>query len=59
MISELNLEAIIEHVWRCTGRTYSSAFGDSLAGHDRASVEMHLEVVDLEAVYRETGEDGS
>jgi hypothetical protein len=28
-------------------------FGDVLGGHDRASSEMHLEVVDLEAVYRE------
>ena len=43
--------AVIDRVWICTGRPWSSEFGDAhVAGYDRARLEEHLEVVNLEAV---------
>jgi len=39
------LEAVIERVWRCTSRPRSSDFGYAIGGHDRATLDMHLEAV--------------
>jgi len=33
------LEAMIERVWRCTWRPWSSAFGDAVGGRDSANLE--------------------
>jgi len=49
--SEMRLEAVIEQVWRCTGRPRSSELRDALGGHDRSSLEMHWEAV-TERVWR-------
>jgi len=58
-------EAVIERVWRCTRRQYSSEFGHALGGRDRvylrdapggrtgASLKIHLEAV-IERVWRYT-----
>jgi len=43
MNSEMHLEGRIEWTQRCTGRLWSSEFGDALWGHDQARVEMQLE----------------
>jgi len=40
---EMQWEAVIERVWRCTGRRRCSELRDALGGHDRASLEMHWE----------------
>ena len=53
MNSEMRLEAVIEQVWRCTGRPRSSELRDILRGSDRATLEMHLEAV-IEQVWRYT-----
>jgi len=45
------LEAMIERVWRCTGKPWSSEFGDALGGRDRVNSEMHLEAM-REQVWR-------
>jgi len=57
--SVIHSEAVIEPVWRCTCRRYSSVFGDTLegrdrvelrdtfGGHDRAILDMHLEVMKM------------
>jgi len=57
------LEAVIERVWRCTWRPWScdfanalwrpwlSDFSDALGGHDRASLETHLDAV-IERLWR-------
>ena len=45
MNSEMNLEAVIERVWRCTCRMRLSELRDALGGRDRASFEMHLEAM--------------
>jgi hypothetical protein len=34
---EMHLEAVIDRVWRCTGRPCSSEFGNSLGGRDRVN----------------------
>jgi len=39
----MHLEAVIERVWRCTGRPRSSELRDALGGRNPASLEMHLE----------------
>ena len=39
----MHLEAVIERVWKCTGRPHSSEVGDPIGGGDRATLEMHLE----------------
>ena len=44
-VSRCSLEAVIERVWRCTWRPRSSKFGDAIGGHDRVTLEMHLEAV--------------
>ena len=36
-----NLEAVLKRVWRCTWQPWSC----ELAGHDQASLTMHLEAV--------------
>jgi len=41
--SEMHLDAVIEQVWRCTGRLRSIKLRDALGGRDRASLEMNLE----------------
>jgi hypothetical protein len=41
--SEVHFEAIIELVWRCNTRSRLSQLRDALGGHDRVSLEMHLE----------------
>jgi len=43
----MHFEAVIDRVWRCTGRLRPNEFGDALAGHDRARSE-YLEAFDLE-----------
>ena len=48
---EIHLEAVIERVWRCTGRPWQSGVGDALGGRDRAIVQMHLEAK-IERVWR-------
>jgi len=45
----MHLEATIEQVWR----PYSSKFGDTLGGNNRASLEMYLEAV-IEPVWTST-----
>jgi len=47
-------ESVIDWVWRCTGRLWSSEFGDALGGRDGVNSEMHLEAV-IERVWRCTG----
>jgi len=39
--SEMHLEAVIERIWKCTGRPGWSELRDALGGRDRASLEMH------------------
>jgi len=41
--SEMHLEAVIDRVWRCTGRPRSSELRDALGGCGRATLEMHSE----------------
>jgi len=41
----MHLEAVIDRVWRCTGRPSSSEFGDALGGRGRVNSEMHFEAV--------------
>jgi len=41
VISELHSEAVIEQVWTCTWRPWSC----ELRGHNRATLEIHLEAV--------------
>jgi hypothetical protein len=43
--SEMHLAAVIEQVWRCTGRPWFSKFGDALGGRDRATLEIHSEAI--------------
>jgi len=38
-----NFQAVIERLWRFTGRLRSSEFGDALGGRDRSTLEMHWE----------------
>jgi len=38
-IDRANLEAVIKRVWRCTWRPWAFELG----GHDRASLDIHLE----------------
>jgi len=42
---EIHLEAMIDQVWRCTGRPLSNEFGDALGGQDGVNSEMHSEAV--------------
>ena len=51
---EIHLEAIIERVWRCTWRPWSSEFRDALGGCDWVRLETHFEAV-IERVWRYTG----
>jgi len=39
----MHLEAMIDRVWRFTGRPWLSEFGDALGGRDGMKSEMHLE----------------
>jgi len=39
----MHLEATIERVWRWTWRPRLSEFGVAIGGHERATLEMHLE----------------
>jgi len=48
------LESVINQVWRCTGRPWSSEFGDALGGRDGVNSEMHLEA-EIDWVWRCTG----
>jgi len=41
--SEMHFKAVIERVWRCNWRPRFSELRATLGGHDRASLEMHLE----------------
>jgi len=41
----MHLEAVIDRVWRCTGRPRSSELRDELGGQDRVNWELHLEAV--------------
>ena len=45
MNSEMHCEAVIERVSKCTWRLRWSELRDALRGHDRASLDMHLEAV--------------
>jgi hypothetical protein len=47
---EMQLEAVIKRLWRCTWSPGSSDFGDAPGGHDRARLEEYLEAVNVEAV---------
>jgi len=40
---EMDLQAVIELVWRCTWRPRANGLKDAFGGHHRASLEMHLE----------------
>ena len=42
---EMNLEAVIERVWRGNWRPRLSELRDALGGQDRASLEMHFEAM--------------
>jgi hypothetical protein len=42
---EMQLEAVIEGLWRYAWRPQSSELGDALGGHNRASLEMHWQAV--------------
>jgi len=46
------LTAVIEQIWRCTGRLRSSELRDALVGRDQTSFEMHLETQKL-SVFRD------
>jgi hypothetical protein len=39
----MHLEAVIERVWRCTGRLRSSELRYALGGRDQVNSEMHFE----------------
>jgi len=39
---EIHLEAVIEHVWRCTWRLSANVLRDLYRGHDEASMMMNL-----------------
>jgi hypothetical protein len=39
----MHFEAVIDRVWRWTGRPRSSKLRDALGGRDRANLEMQLE----------------
>jgi len=41
----VNLQTVIEQVWRYTWRPGSSDFGDALGGHDRANLQAIIERV--------------
>jgi len=41
----VNLEAVVERVWRYTWRLRLSEFGDALGGPDRAKLEAAIERV--------------
>jgi hypothetical protein len=49
----IDLKALIELVWGCTGRANSSELRDSLRGRDQSSLGMHLEAV-IKRVWRRT-----
>jgi len=51
---EMHWEAVIDRVWRCTGRPRWSEFGDVLGARDGVNSDMHLEAV-IERVWRFTG----
>jgi len=51
---EMQLEAMIERLWRCTWRPRSSEFGDALGGRNQGSLEMNLQPV-IERVWMMTG----
>jgi len=42
---EMQLEAVIERLWRSTWRPQSNECGDALGGRDRGSLEMDLEAM--------------
>jgi hypothetical protein len=42
---EMDMEAVINRVWKCTWRPWSGQFGDALRGRDRGSLKMHFESV--------------
>jgi hypothetical protein len=44
-ILEMQLEAVIERLWRCAWRPSWSEFEDGLGGRDGASLEMQLEAM--------------
>jgi len=48
---EMHLEAVIDRVWRCTGKPWSSEFGDAFGDRDWVNSEMHWEAV-IERVWR-------
>jgi len=50
----MQLEAIIERLWRCTWRPRLSEFGDALGGRDQASLKMYLQAV-IEGIWTSTG----
>jgi len=41
----MHLQAVIERVWKCTWRPWSSEFDDALGRHHQARVEEYLEAV--------------
>jgi len=41
----MHWEAVIDQVWRCTGRPQLIKFGDALGGRDRANLEMDWDAV--------------
>jgi hypothetical protein len=43
MTSEMQLEAVIDRVWTCSGRPKWSEPSDAIGGRVRASMEIHLE----------------
>jgi len=49
--STMYLKAVIEQVWRCTLRLWSSKFGDAIGDWDWVNSEMHWEAV-IERVWR-------
>jgi hypothetical protein len=47
----MHLEAVIERVWRCTGRLESSEIGDAIGDADRVNSEIQSEAM-IEGVWR-------
>jgi len=41
----MHLEAVMDRVWKYTGRPSLTEFGDALGGRDGVNSEIHLEAI--------------
>jgi hypothetical protein len=55
----MQLEAMIERLWRCTWRPRSREFRDALGGRDRARLVEYWDALNLEVVSSAGRRDGS